>query len=115
MDCYGMGDSELVYESIGDEEVNRCAFTTFVTRSSDIWYSDSCFSSHNCFGCVGMKNAKCAIFNKKYSKETFEPLRTKIIEHMKKTGEYGEFFPMEISPFRYNETIAQDHFPRGVS
>jgi hypothetical protein len=23
---------------------------------------------------------------------------------------YGEFFPMEISPFAYNETIAQEHF-----
>ena len=24
---------------------------------------------------------------------------------------YGEFFPSEISPFCYNETIAQEYFP----
>jgi hypothetical protein len=24
---------------------------------------------------------------------------------------YGEFFPMELSPFAYNETIAQEYFP----
>src|SRR3989338_2140638 len=24
---------------------------------------------------------------------------------------YGEFFPPELSPFRYNETIAQEYFP----
>jgi hypothetical protein len=26
-------------------------------------------------------------------------------------GEYGEFFPKELSPFAYNETIAQEYFP----
>ena len=35
----------------------------------------------------------------------------KIIEHMKTIGEYGEFFPKELSPFAYNETIAQEYFP----
>lgn len=35
----------------------------------------------------------------------------KIIEHMKSTGEYGEFFPMEISPIAYNESFAYDNFP----
>ena len=25
---------------------------------------------------------------------------------------YGEFFPMEFSPFLYNETIAQEYYPR---
>ncbi|MFC1751459.1 hypothetical protein ACFL2V_22055, partial [Pseudomonadota bacterium] len=34
-----------------------------------------------------------------------------IIDHMKKTGEWGEYFPSNISPFAYNETIALDHFP----
>jgi hypothetical protein len=30
---------------------------------------------------------------------------------MKKTGEWGEFFPSSISPFGYNETVAQEYFP----
>jgi hypothetical protein len=30
---------------------------------------------------------------------------------MRKTGEWGEFFPIEDSPFAYNETIAADEFP----
>jgi len=30
---------------------------------------------------------------------------------MKKTGEYGEFFPFSCSPFAYNETIANEMFP----
>jgi hypothetical protein len=30
---------------------------------------------------------------------------------MKSTGEWGEFFPLPLSPFGYNETVAQDYFP----
>ena len=30
---------------------------------------------------------------------------------MKSTGEWGEFFPHEMSPFGYNETVAQEYFP----
>jgi hypothetical protein len=30
---------------------------------------------------------------------------------MKKTGEWGEFFPIKYSPFPYNETIAQIYYP----
>ena len=30
---------------------------------------------------------------------------------MKKTGEWGEFFPSSLSPFGYNETVANDFFP----
>lgn len=110
-DCYGMGDSELVYESIGDEEVHSCAFTTFVTRSHDVYYSDSCFSSSYLFGCAGIKHNKYAILNKIYPKEIYDKLKLKIIEHMKATDEWGEFFPADLSPFHYNETIAQFYYP----
>ena len=30
---------------------------------------------------------------------------------MQKTGEWGQFFPINISPYGYNETIAQEYFP----
>ena len=30
---------------------------------------------------------------------------------MKSTREYGEFFPMEMSPLAYNESFAQELFP----
>ena len=30
---------------------------------------------------------------------------------MKETGEWGEFFPVSLSPFGYNETVAQEYFP----
>jgi len=49
--------------------------------------------------------------NKQYTKEEYEKLVPKIIEHMKKTSEWGEFFPASISPFGYEETAAMDYYP----
>jgi hypothetical protein len=33
------------------------------------------------------------------------------LDKKKREYRYGEFFPIEISPFGYNETVAQDYFP----
>ena len=30
---------------------------------------------------------------------------------MRKTKEWGEYFPAKVSPFAYNESMAQDYFP----
>jgi hypothetical protein len=30
---------------------------------------------------------------------------------MQKTGEWGQYFPASLSPFAYNESVAQDYFP----
>ncbi len=35
----------------------------------------------------------------------------KIVDHMRSTNEWGEFFPANMSPYSYNETAAQTHFP----
>jgi len=78
----------------------------------DIFYSKLCQQNcRNLFGCCGLRHAEYCIFNKKYSPEEYEKLRTKIIAHMKETGEWGEFFPIKLSPFAYNETIALEYFP----
>ena len=30
---------------------------------------------------------------------------------MRSTGEWGQYFPASLSPFAYNETVANDYFP----
>lgn len=77
--------------------------------------SKYCVLSTSCgdlFGCVGLRNKKYCILNKQYSKEEYENLVEKIIEHMKKTGEWGEFFPISLSPFYYKDTVANEYYPR---
>ncbi len=79
--------------------------------NSDLMYSHLMFQSQNCFGCIGLQHKQYCVLNTQYTKEEYEKLVPKIIEHMQKTGEWGEFFPMSLSPFAYNETVAQEYFP----
>ena len=106
----GIG-SNLVYESMGFSAMNNVAFLLYGRECSDSFYNQYCFSSNHLFGCIGLSRKEYRIFNKQYSREGYEALVPKIIQHMKKGNEWGDFFPAALSPYGYNETIAQDYFP----
>ncbi len=114
MNVFGASGVEFCYEvhEVGDK-INNVLFTEQCwSDCHNILYSKLCLNnSHDLFGCVGLKKKSYCILNKQYSKEEYEELVPKIIEHMKKTGEWGEFFPIELSTFAYNETLAQEYFP----
>jgi len=74
-------------------------------------FTMECHSCTDCFACVGLKNKQYCVFNKQYTKEEYESLAAKILEHMQKTNEWGEFFSPAKSPYAYNESVAQDYFP----
>ncbi|MDH5596542.1 MAG: hypothetical protein OEY44_00435 [Candidatus Peregrinibacteria bacterium] len=114
MDCDECGDkAELLYEAaICGFNVQNFRFDAFcIQESSDLDYCQYCDWTSNCFGCIGLKRKKYCILNKQYTKEEYEELVPKIIEHMKNTGEWGEFFPEKYSDFAYNESVAQEYFP----
>lgn len=79
--------------------------------NKNLIYCDQCMFSSDLFGCCGIRHGKNAILNKNYSQAEYEILCGKIIDHMQSTGEWGEFFPLTLSPFGYNETVAEDYFP----
>jgi hypothetical protein len=111
-DVNHMEQAELVIDSFGAYRNYKVRFCNTVYESNNMDYCDfCCINSHDCFGCSGLKNSQYCILNKQYSKDEYFALRDKIIEHMKQTGEWGEFFPIELSPFAYNETVAQEYFP----
>jgi len=110
-DAMGPWRVELSYELVDCNEVNRLLGTLTVYNSNDIYYSINCHSCSNLFGCSGLRNKQYCILNKQYSKEDYERHKEQAIEHMKKNGEFGEFFPIRLSPWAYNETIAQEYFP----
>ena len=120
-DVEGVGDNtSLLYENVMTERLSRGYFVTAVNDSHDVAYCLYCFSSHHLFGCIGLRNRSYCILNKQYTQEEYEKLLTRIIEHMDampyvdsrgRVYRYGEFFPLELSPFAYNETIAQEYFP----
>ncbi len=107
-------DSSTVYPG------HRIFFSRFIFNCHDIEYSYNCHNSSYLFGCVGLRNKQYFILNKQYTKEEYEELVPKIIKQMNDmpfvnnfgtTYKYGEFFPEDISPFAYNETVANELRP----
>jgi len=112
MDLYHGGyTTELIYEMHGAARNYNSHFSHLCYDNVNIDYCDTCQNSQNLFGCVSVKKGEYMIFNKKYSKEDYLALKEKIIEHMKKTEEYGEFFPPSIAPVYYNETQGNLYIP----
>lgn len=86
----------------------------------DVEYSMYLVSSNHMFGCLGMRKKESCILNKQYSKESFDKLRTRIIQDMNanpyidgkgRKFPYGEFFPYDLGLYDYSESTAQEYFP----
>ena len=113
--------TELAYEMLAGGYGSRNShFTDHSDATVESEYTNWCQNSAYLFGCAGLRKKQYCIFNKRYSKESFGELKKRIIAHMNempyadKKGRvyaYGGFFPAELSPFAYNETLVQEHFP----
>src|SRR3989339_1078534 len=104
-------NSELVYEMQATVESYNCAFTFFCRDDQNSYYCDNINHCKHCFGCINLRHKEYCILNKQYTKEEYEILVPKIINKMKEDLEFGELFPITLSPFAYNETLAQEYFP----
>lgn len=120
MDAYGTHAGELCYETNNIDFSSRCFFSINGENNINSSYLIDCDHLNNCFGCISVRKKEFCILNKAYSKEQYNELLPKIIQLMSENPykdakgiiyKYGEFFPSEISPFCYNDTIAQEYFP----
>jgi len=122
-DCYDSDhtgvNSELMYEVMSTSYDARVVASNRIYGCHDIYYSDDCHNSQFLFGCIGLKKREYCILNKQYTKEEYEDLVSKIVDQMieapyvDKVGrvyKFGEFFPVDLSPFAYNETLGQEYF-----
>ena len=116
------GKVEECYEfTLGGRGGNRIVFSFSCGGGcKNLFYCDGCGGCSDCFGCVGLKKKQYCILNKQYKKEEYFEMIEKIKKHMDdmpyidKVGrvyKYGEYFPSELSPFAYNETIAYEEEP----
>ncbi len=125
-DCYDITiwgeNNQLGYENcvcgIGTFNVKFCYSCWPEVR--DLEYCMFCKSSANLFGCFGLRKKEYCILNKQYTKGEYASLREKIVTHMSdmpytdpqgRVFRYGEFFPYLLSPYAYNQTITNEHFP----
>ncbi len=124
--CYDItswgNNMELCYEvSVTGEGAHRVKFSTQSgINLIDAEYCNTVLGGANYFACSSLKKGKFVIFNKKYPEKEYWQLREKIINHMNEMPyknsrgqiyKYGEFFPIEMSPWAYNETMANNFFP----
>lgn len=121
-DAYAIGvNIENSYDVMdAGSNMQNTAFSGNVWDSYHIRYGYFLRNCSNCFGCVSLRSKQYCILNKQYTKEEYEALLPKVKQHMMdmpytdKKGRvyrYGEFFPVEFSPFAYNEAAIQDYFP----
>ncbi len=115
LDCHNWWDRfDRAYEClVVGEAASDIYFSTWVwANTARIFYSAYCIGNvRDCFGCVGLRESEYCILNKQYTREEYEILVPKIIEHMRSTGEWGEFFPAKYSHFGYNQTTNMIVFP----
>lgn len=115
-------NGELMYEFMsGSGNTASIKFSiTMIDGSSNNEYCQLMFDCHDCFGSMNIGKQKYCILNKQYDKEEYEDLTAKIRQHMMdmpytdsvgRTYRYGEFLPLDLSPFAYNETVAFEYFP----
>ncbi len=79
---------------------------------ANLRYSELCFNNaRDCFGAIGLRGKQYCILNKQFTKDVYEKITATIIDSLKQSGEWGEFLPARLSPFGYNETMAQDYYP----
>lgn len=119
--CYDVinsGCPQWCLDSVTPDDSYLTHFSWFSWKNKNVLYGINCHSSENLMGCVGLHRAKYCILNKQYTKEGYEELVPKIIEHMTDSRsesfsnvEWGEFPPVKYSFFPYNETVAQEYFP----
>ena len=114
-DCHDINNmyykAERCYNIMGSLQSTNCMVGVFIMYCNETHYSDSCYNCVKCFGCVGLNKKNYFILNKKYTKEEYEKIKNEIVAQLKKDGIYGDYFPPIISPFGYNETLAQEYYP----
>jgi len=114
--------TELCYETTecGENAYNNKFSRNCWPACKNSEYCIDLFSCSDCFGCVGLKKKQYCILNKQYEKGEYFEMVKKIKKHMDempyvdKQGlvyKYGEFFPIELSHYGYNNSIAIQHFP----
>ncbi len=109
--CAAVG-VELVYGVT--EPQDKCYDVKFgcnIMQCKFMEYCAHCFQCQNCFGCCGLVGKKHHIFNKPYEPEEYKTKKAEIIAAMKKTGEYGAFFPAHFAANPYEESLSGFYWP----
>jgi hypothetical protein len=111
---------DMSYETSGcGDGITNTFFAIDTVTSLNSNYIINCRNVTDVFGCIALHNKKYCILNKQYTKEEYFELLPKIKKHMEEMPyvdergiiyKYGEFFPVDMSPFGFNESQGYEYF-----
>ena len=90
---------------------NNVVASLNVLNSSDVFHSINIFSWKNVYFSIWIKNKENIILNRQLSKDEYNKIHRHIKNILKNTQKWWEFFPVILSPFPYNDTVANDYYP----
>lgn len=102
---------EFGYNIMGALKGSKLKNSAFVFYCNEVEYCESCHHLSDALGCSAIRKGNYMILNKEYTKEEYKELRRKIEEQMAGDENWGQYFPKDLAPFGYNETLSQDFFP----
>ncbi|MFH0928044.1 MAG: hypothetical protein V1821_01070 [bacterium] len=105
------GYDEKCYQILGALHIANCLAVNSGRAGHDQYYSYFSSDSDDIFGCVSLRKKKFCVLNKQYSEEDYKKLKAEIVANMKRSGEWGQFFPASISLQPYNDSLAMDIVP----
>lgn len=112
LDCVSPYNIELSYYSSTVQDQSYAVHLSYdLAQCKYMEYCAHCFQCEQCFACCGLVGKKYHIFNTPYEPGEYEALKRKIIDQMKRTGEYGLFFPGHFAANPYNESLAGLYWP----
>ena len=89
LDCYGFGECQHCYETVTGQASHSCLFSATAIESSELLYCyDIYANSQNCLACCGVRKGQYCVLNKQYQQPEYYQLISRILEHMKTTGEW---------------------------
>jgi hypothetical protein len=103
-------NSSFINEVIWNSVSNKSWFFAFWSWNNSYYFIDW-RHLNNCFLVSWLIQKEYCLLNKQYTKEEYEKLVPKVIEKMESEWIWWKFFDTDLSPFPYNDTIANDYFP----
>lgn len=119
MDATYIAHSELCYDSFDIQKCNRVFFSKSCENCSDSYFLRDCIDCHSCFASVNLRHKQYYIFNKPYTKETYEEelklmgfdsrSYASIQEFGKKAKEFHARFPVKYMHGRHNDNVSGEY------
>ncbi len=108
--CSGLFTSQECFYSTNPARCSQMRYTYNCQMSQNLEYSMQCIECEDCFGCVGLYRKKFHIFNKLFAEEAYWQKLDEIKTALLNRGEYGEFFPLSMSPGYFPDSGAPIYF-----